>query len=371
MKKQRLKWVLGTALIAMGAGQAHAAIQIAGDKLEVAGRVHFSVDLSDTDGQPADGTEEGTSLGISSNSSYLRFAGRQALDTNWALQWQIEQGYRGDAGSGSWASRNTYLGLEHERYGKLRIGYYDTPYKTMGKRWAVLTDTVADRRAILGAGAESANVMNVRAANSLIYMNKVNDLEFEMMYAAQGQSGRDGGVDDNDNAALSGAFWYTIGPLELSGALEHWFGFNTNRPDGPATDGRVTGLRLAARHAIGENGSAGVIFETIDTSGPEMAELDRNVIGINGSYRFGKNRIDAQLLYAGNRRGLGDSGAINLGFGITHQFDRQIEVYAAASITDNERNARYKATDGGHGDEVGTDFGGTPRSISAGLVYRF
>jgi predicted porin len=369
MKKQRLKWVVGTALIAMGAGQAHAAIQIAGDKLEVAGRVHFSADLSDTDGQPADGTEEGTNFSVSSNSSYLRFAGRQPLDTSWTLQWQIEQGYRGDAGGGNWASRNTYLGIMHERYGTLRIGYYDTPYKTMSKRWAVLSDTVADRRAILGAGAESANVMNVRAANSVIYMNKVDALEFELMYAAQGQSGRDGGVDDNDNAALSGAVWYTIGPLELSGALEHWFGFNT--PNAPAADDRVTGLRLAARHAIGANGSAGVIFETIDTSGAELAELDRNVIGVNGSYRFGKNRIDAQLLFAGNRRGLGDSGAINLGLGITHQFDRQVEVYAAASITDNERNARYKATDGGHGDEVGTDFGGTPRSISAGLVYRF
>ena len=191
------------------------------------------------------------------------------------------------------------------------------------------------------------------------------------MYAAQGQSGGDGGADDNDNAALSGAFWYTVGPLELSGALEHWFGFNTNRPDGPDTDGRVTGLRLAARHAIGANGSAGLIFETIDTSDAEMAELDRDMIGINGSYRFGKNRIDGQLMYAGNRRGQSSSGAINLGVGIAHQFDRQIEIYAAASITDNDANARYKATDGGHGDEVGTNFGGTPRAISAGLVYRF
>jgi predicted porin len=365
-----LEWALGTALIAAaGTSQSHAAIQIAGEKLEVAGRLHFSVDLSTTDGQPADGSGEGTNLGISSNSSYLRFAGKHPLDTSWTLQWQVEQGFRGDAGGGNWASRNTYLGFEHERYGKLRIGFYDTPYKTMGKRWAVLTDTVADRRAILGAGAESANVMNVRAANSVIYLNKVNNLEFELMYAAQGQTGDDGGVDDNDNAALSGAFWYTVGALELSGALEHWFGFNT--PVAPDADGRTTGLRLAARHAIGPNGSAGVIFETIDTSGAEMAELDRNMIGINGSYRFGKNRIDGQLMYAGNHRGLGSSGAINLGIGIAHQFDRQIEIYAAASITDNDANARYKATDGGHGDEVGTAFGGTPKAISAGLVYRF
>lgn len=222
MKNRRMNWIPGIVVVtALSVGQAHAAIQIAGDKLEVAGRIHFSADLSDTDGQPADGSEEGTNLGIASNSSYLRFAGKHPLDTAWTLQWQVEQGFRGDAGGGSWASRNTYLGLEHERYGKLRIGYYDTPYKTMGKRWAVLTDTVADRRAILGAGAESANVLNVRAANSVIYLNKVDDFEFELMYAAQGQSGGDGGTDDNDNAALSGAFWYTVGPLELSGGLEH------------------------------------------------------------------------------------------------------------------------------------------------------
>lgn len=114
-----------------------------------------------------------------------------------------------------------------------------------------------------------------------------------------------------------------------------------------------------------------MIFETIDTSGADMAELDRNVIGINGSYRFRKNRVDAQLMYAGDHRSQSSSGALNLGVGIAHQFDRQIEIYAAASITDNESNARYKATDGGHGDEVGTAFGGTPRAVSAGIVYRF
>lgn len=344
-------------------GAAAAAIPLVGKALELTGRMHLSLDASDTDGP------EGSNIGVSSNTSYVGLRGVRGVNETWTLQWQIEQEIEVDDGSGGWASRNTYLGMEHIRLGTLRVGYQDTPYKTMGGRWSVLTDTVADRRAILGAGAESNNVMNQRARNSVMYLNKVGGLEYQLMYAAQGQAGSDGSVDDNDNAAISGALWYRAGALELSAAAERWSGLNTGI--GGGTDGRATGVRFAAQQSIGQQGRVGAIVEIIDTSADNMAELDRNMLGVNGSYRSGAYVLDAQLMFAGNRRGLGDSGAINLGLGVTRQIDPMIDVYGAFSVTDNEANAQYKATDGGHGDEVGTVPGGTPMVISAGIILRF
>lgn len=353
--------VLGASLCAPAT--ATAAIPLAGKALELAARIHLSLDASDTDGP------EGSNLGVSSNASYIGLRGVRGVNETLNLQWQVEQTIDVDDGSGGWASRNTYLGIEHIRLGTLRIGYHDTPYKKMGSRWGVLSDTVADRRAILGAGAESNNVMNQRARNSLLYLNTTGALEYQIMWAAQGQSGDNGSVDNNDNSALSGALWYRIGTLELSAAAEHWSHLNTGL--GAGTEGRATGFRLAAQQAIGSQGRVGAILEIIDTSGDDMAELDRNAFGINGSYRSGAYVLDAQLLFAGNRRGLGDSGAINLGLGVTRQIDPMIDVYGAFSVTDNEANAQYKATDGGHGDDVGTVPGGTPIVVSAGIIVRF
>lgn len=39
--------------------------------------------------------------------------------------------------------------------------------------------------------------------------------------------------------------------------------------------------------------------------------------------------------------------------------------------TDNDDNANYQGVDGGHGDEVRTDLGGSPSAFSLGLVFKF
>lgn len=366
----RLRYaVLGVALVAPAG--ASAAIQLAGEALEFAARIHVAAYLGDTDGNPGPEEAEGTNLGLSSNSSYIRFAGRYALHPQWALRWQVEQEVRIDAGANDWATRNTWLGFEHARYGTVRVGIHDTPYKTMGTKWAVLTDTVADRRSILGAGALTNDVMNRRARNSVLYLNEVQGLEYQVMYGTQGQNGDDDGIDDNDNQVFSAAAWYSLGALELSAAVEHWSELETGSTVPGAGPDRATGLRLAASQRVAQTGRIGVIFETIDTSGAAMADLDRTAFGANASYRVGPTVLDAQILFAGDHRGVTNSGGINIGLGLTHFYDDRVQFYTAFSITDNESNARYKAVDGGHGDEVGTENGGTPWAMSGGFVYRF
>lgn len=349
---------------------ASAAIQLAGEALEVYGRLHLSLDVSNADSNSAPDTPpDGTNLSLSSNESYLGFAGRHALDPAWTLLWQLEQEVRPDEGSGNFATRNSFVGVRNQQAGTLLAGHYDTPFKTVGKRWAVLTDTVADRRSILGAGASSGNILNQRVDNALIYMHTVQSLEFQVLYATDGQDSRPGLMDDNDNDVFSAAAWFTLGALELSAAYEHWSGLQLASGEDVAS-GRADGLRLAARHRLADNGHVGVIVEAIDTSSA-LAELDRNAIGLNGSYRVGQNVLEAQLLFAGDRSGVGNSGAINLGIGLTRRIDPQTEVYGAFSFTDNESNARYRLAGGGHGDKIDTVPGGTPFALSAGLVFRF
>ena len=51
--------------------------------------------------------------------------------------------------------------------------------------------------------------------------------------------------------------------------------------------------------------------------------------------------------------------------------DKATQVYAAFTMTDNDSNAEYQGIDGGHGDELTTDPGGSPMAISVGAVYKF
>lgn len=353
--------------IALGASLAvpatsMAAIQLSGNALEVYGRFHLSLDIND-----ADQAGSSTNLGVSSNSSMIGFRGRHAVDPRATLLWQLEQGFRADSGSGNLATRNTFLGVENPDYGALLAGYHDTPFKDVAKRWAVLSYTVADRRAILGSGDGINNVMNARGKNSMIYINKVQDLEYRVMYAADTVDANGGaGPDDNDNQLFSAAAWYTLGALEVSAGFERW----SNLESG-AQSGRATGLRLAATHRVGGNGKVGVLFETIDTNTAALAGLDRNAFGFNGSLRQGALTFDAQLMIAGDHRGQGSSGAINIGLGVTRAINPQLDVYGAFSMTDNDSNANYNAVGGGHGDLVPTSDGGTPYAFSVGGVFRF
>lgn len=355
--------VLGAALAVPTASSA--AVQLAGDAFEVQGRFHLSLDIADTD-MPNSGTD----LGISSNSSMIGFRGRHGLDSQTTLLWQLEQGFRADSGNGNLATRNTFLGVESQRYGALLAGYHDTPFKDVAKRWAVLSYTVADRRVILGSGNGFNNVMNARGKSSILYINKVQGLEYRVMYAADTVDANNGaGPDDNDNRLISAGAWYTLGALELSAGFERW----SNLVSGTQS-GRATALRLAANHKVGGNAKVGVLFETIDTntSGADgLAGLDRNAFGFNGSYREGLYTYEAQLMIAGDHRGTGSSGAINIGLGATREINRQFNVYAAFSMTNNDSNANYNAVGGGHGDLVPTDNGGTPYALSAGAVFRF
>lgn len=335
---------------------AGATVALAGQALEAYGKIDLSLDVSDTD-TPGDSSN----FSLSSNESLLGLKGQHDINSNLSLVWQLEQEYRTDEGGGEFATRNTFAGFSGRSFGSVLFGYHDTPFKNVGTRWGVLGNTVGERRSILGAGALAGDLMNQRARNALLYMNTFQALEIQAMYATDAQDSTTDNVDDNDNDMFSAAAWYTLGLLKLSLGYEDWSDLQGS--------GNVNGLRLAATHQVTRDGQIGLIFESI--SADDLDELDRNVVGVNGSYRMGAYTYEAQVLVADSSDAVGDSGAIKFGLGVTRQLDAQTQIYAAFGMTDNDDNAQYKAVNGGHGDEVGTGPGGTPNAFSAGFSFSF
>jgi len=333
------------------------AVEVAGEKLNVYGKLHVSIDNSNQD----DPAVNNDGLSISSNSSRLGFKGKIPLDNDMKVIWQAEQEVRWDDGSkGNFANRNSYVGLASGAH-SFRVGVYDTPFKVVASKWGVFGDSVGERRAMLGASYSDGNKLNTRPNNVMMYQFKNDSLKFQAMYAVDPDGTNAGTVDDNDSSVFSTGLWWKRDNLKLSAAYSDW--------QQHAEMGDGTTLRVAATVGLGSH-QLGAIFEDIT---PDVTnQWDRSAYGVNWKWKFAsKTDIRAQYIVVDSAKNTVDTGATKMSLGLFHKLDKSAEVYLAYGATDNEANAKFQAVDGGHGDEVKTVNGGSPSSISAGLVYKF
>ncbi|SCZ52685.1 porin [Thiohalomonas denitrificans] len=359
----RSKYLVGTvgSAIFLSLPAISQGIELAGEKLELYGKAHMSLDFSDPD---ASGEESQAS--VSNNSTRIGFKGKHDIDTGPTLLWQYEQGVDIADGGGEFASRNSFLGLKGT-LGEVRVGHHDTPSKKLGSRWGMFSDTVGDRRAILGAysGArgEYGNVLNDRADNALLYINQFDALELQAMYSASNPTeSTSGGLDDNDFDLASASLTYNTEQLMIGAAAERWSLDPVNGAE------EVDNLRLAASYTM-NSFKAGAIYESTDS---DDSVFERDAYGLNAAYRFTEaTDLRLQYMVADDNEDQSASGASQLAVGLHNQLDKATQIYAAFSTTDNDANAVYQGIDGGHGDELETEPGGSPSSFSVGAVYTF
>lgn len=332
-------------------------IELVGKKLELYGKAHISLDYSDPDAAGED-----SQFNVSNNSTRIGFRGQHTINSTMSLLWQYEQSVNIDEAGGTFATRNSYLGLKG-RFGEVLAGHYDTPSKSLGSTWGMFSDTIGDRRAILGAYNGYGNVLNDRADNAVMYRNQFNALELRAMYSADPESENvSGGLDNNDNDLISLSLTYKADQLTVGAALEQW----SLDPENLAQE--VDNLRLIASYSL-DRLQFGAIFESTDSDDPVY---ERDAYGLNSKYRF-DDTLDMRIQYlvADDHGGQSDTGAQQLALGVFNQLDKATQIYAAVTMTDNDTNAAYQGIDGGHGDELATVAGGSPSSFSVGAVYKF
>lgn len=354
--KKILSAMLCAAVVMPGTAGAY---EIIGKKLEIYGKAHISIDASDNDRAAPNNQSDAS---VSSNSSRLGFKGQHDINEKLAVVYKIEQEIKFDEGSGTFATRNAYVGLKGG-FGTILAGQHDTPFKDVGSHWGMFGDTIADRRAILGASATNGNKVNNRGKNAVMYVSKFDGpVELRAMYATDGADSASGAIDNNDNDLFSASLEYKTKKLRVGAAYEDWNNLDNSY-------GQVDGWRVAGSYDFGQF-KAGLIYESLDSN--DSPQFDRNVWGINGAFKVGSDTsIKAQYLVAGDYNGVNKSGADMISVGVFNKLDKQTTIYAAYTRTDNEANAKFQAVDGGHGDEVKTDLGKTPSAASVGLIFKF
>lgn len=331
------------------------AVEVAGDLLNVYGKLHVSVDNSSTDGLYDADPAQSDGISISSNSSRLGFKGKYEQ-----IVYQIEQEVRlDDSSAGSFANRNSFVGLAGN-WGQFVVGIHDTPFKSVGSKWGIFGDSVGERRAILGAGHQSGNQLNERVKNMMMYQFKNKAIKVQAMYAVEPE-GASGNVDNNEESMLGAGLWWNIAGFTLSAGYEDWTG-HSHIGDGNA-------YRLAAKWKIASH-QIGAIYENIDPN--VVNEFSRAAYGVNYKWKFTKNwDMRLQYLVADDAENAADTGGSKIGAGVYHKLNKQTKLYVAYGATANDDNAKFQAVDGGHGDEVKTVNGGSPNSLSLGLEFKF
>ena len=377
MNRKALSLAIASALALPVASQA--AEEAENKALEIYGKIHVSVDYSDPDTKdPFTADAEQTDkagLSMSSNSSRIGFKGVIPATDSINATYQIEQEVILDEASGSLATRNSYAGLEFKNVGEFRLGYHDTPLKTVNAKWDMFGDTVGDSRKIIGAGSSSGNKLNQRAKNMLMYDGKFGGLNLQAMYSTDPTDSNSGGFDNADDNSMYGAgVFFKQEGLFLALAYEKWDNLDGKNPDAnPTSRGETKAVRAAASYKFGMF-QVGAIYEDIsaeDNNGDDT-DLARAAWGLNAAWSINSdNDLRIQWNAADENDAQDDTDANAYSIGWFSKLNKATSFYLAYTTTLNEDNAKFQGVDGGHGDEVKTDTGGEPYSVSAGWVFKF
>ncbi len=323
---------------------------LASAEVEIYGRAHVSVDSL------SDGDDNG--LNVSSNSSRIGF--RASLDVAEGLTgfMQLEQGVRFENGSGSFASRDSFVGLRGS-YGEVRLGFFNTPLKNINSKVDFFRDQIGEIRNLTRLGDTYPGGdydFDSRFRNGISYKSPaIKDITFDLHYSTNTDSGAN--VDGNNDAISTALTWETI---------ENYLAIAYERKNDTGSEA----WRAGAGRTFGDwrvNGVAQLATIQESTLG---AEQDVNTLGGGASYK-----VNAQITLKGQYYMLNADGtdrdAQMLTVGMDYIWNTSFRLLLAYARTDNQDAVNYPMSKGGHGAQITPLAGETPQGISAGFRYNF
>lgn len=311
--------------------------------VKVSGRAHLSVDHLN------DGVDSG--LNLSSNSSRLRFAANTEVAEGLTVVMQLEQNIRYDQSGGNFATRDSFLGLRGG-FGLVRVGFFDTPLKSVRSSTDMFGDRIGDARNITsGPGMSFDN----RYRNGLHYRSPaMNNFTFDLQYTPHNAT--DATVD-NDRESYSTSLTYRANGLYAAIAYETYDNATGDDPNA---------LRLGLSYDVSKQLKISALYQ----SASNLSGGDRNVWGVGASYKMEDYTLRGQFYQAGDND-LADTGASMLVVGVDRSFGRALTMYLAYGLTSNDDAAAFTIASGGRDTRLPAIAGENSSGLSLGMVYNF
>lgn len=315
------------------------------------GRAQVSVDVLD------DGADSGTNL--SSNGSRAGFRTGSELAPGLQGRLQIEQELRydnGNTGTNTFTSRDTYVELEGG-FGKLRLGYFNTPLKNIRGEVDFFNDQVGDARNLIRLDQPPYNQdFDSRFRNGIQYSTPQFG-GFTATWHHSTNNTENSNPPDDAQTANSVAVNYRAGDLYLAGGYEK----HEARNDSDA-------VRVAAKYKLDALTLVGLFQSASVESLPQPEDVD--TLGFGASYAWTEQTLFKGHLYDLDAE-TDESDARMLALGLDHRLGEKFWLLFVYAATDNDDFAAYRVSAGGHGDKVTPLPGEQATGFSAGLRYDF
>ena len=325
------------------------------DAIKIYGRVNVALDAVD------DGKDY-SELNLSSRSSRLGFKAESKQEGYTAFV-QIEQEINfasGADGQKSLSSRDTFVGLKGDRWGAVKIGQFDTPFKAARGAANLFGDQVGDMRALTRVGR-----FDERAPNTLQYSTpSFNGLQVNLAYALH--EGDKNAADATDpskskkDAGISISATYKVGALDTALAYETW--------EEDHSRGERNGIRLAAAYKIGAAKVVG-LYQTTSHETDKKAEAD--VYGLGGEYAL-TSATALRAMYIARSADADDSDSNMLAVGVEHKLDSKLRVHMNYAMLGNDKATNYAPWNESRNSSIANGVPDeTASALSVGLRYDF
>jgi predicted porin len=342
----------------------------------------------------------GGRVSVDVQNSYLGFRGERALGTTGLKGlWQLEQSVEFETGTGTWSTRNSFVGLGHAKWGTIKLGNMDTIYKEYGDTFGMFGISsgnfvsASNVLSHIGIGNNGAARFHERRTNSIQYQTgEFGGFQAGVQYGPDEAKGDPGRTIDA-NLWSYGVKWESERFYVSLHQERHndFFGASNNIPDatvanptGPTTaaSSKDTATRLSAEWRIG-----GTMRFVAD-----IAYLEYKESGQVGAGRFAKYekvnwaigwdgqiggawRAAVQYLMAGEGdcERTGGVACTTTGLestmitaGVRYRFDRQTFIYFIGAQLMNDEAARMDNWANGSPSR-----GADPLQFALGISYTF
>ena len=327
------KLLLATAIAALSVSAAQAAPT-------VYGKAFVTVDYEDIERNIG---EDEDSLQINSHASRIGFKGSEAMTANTDVIYQLEYGIDIDADdSRTFASRDTFLGLNNKNFGEFRFGRNQSSLDRINN---VVT---ADGGYWDNLGSADNMVDSGRIDNSMIWTAPKYQglpLQVSAMYAA----------DENDNGSdgFGVAAMFDQGTGFTAGVAydkDVNLGNNYNLTDDGITGGDI--IRGTATVDMSKFASVpvtlGALYQVADIDNTDKKEKGFVVSAAMGLQNFAKPAtVYAQYNNTSNLRGLDGIDTDQIVVGGKYFYQPNMIMHAYAGQNDNDRNDKETLAIGG------------------------
>ena len=367
MKKKLVALAVAGAVSAPFAAQAQTA------NVTLYGRLNLNMEYVDTK-WPND--NKNSLYRVSSNSSRFGIRGTESLGGGLNVIFQLESSVSGDAGGGTIAGRETFVGLQGG-WGTVKIGNFLAPYDDIHPIFGnvpTLTTSILSTASVWANSPSSKTQggFDARLGNSIRY-DSPNFAGFTGSIQAASFE------NTTKSMVYSMGGFYSAGPIRAGLAWEH----NQKVRGANLND---DALSVAGSYNFGIV-QVGAVYERLDYEVASGGDLTRNFYGVSATANLGPGQ--AYFFYGraddgkgssadgsqvgGLVRG-GETGADHYVISYTYPLSKRTLTYAGYVRVNNENSARYtfninpinqSSTTGGLASQ------GKPQGLVAGIVHFF